>query len=90
MLKYLIIFLLCILYIDVFSQVVIKEEVILYTEGIGDTTETLPSMPFYGRYYVRKDCYTQDWRASIKMEVYALGQTKYMGCYNYNCGGGGW
>lgn len=55
--------------------------------GVGDTTDILPQMPFYGKFTVRLDCYS-DWRSGVKMEVSALGQTKFMGCWNFDCGFG--
>jgi hypothetical protein len=76
-------------YFNTMAQVTIKEEVDLSIEDVGDTTYSLIQMPYYGRYYVRYDCYS-DWRSGVKIVVGALGQIKLMGCYNFNCGGGGW
>jgi hypothetical protein len=87
MLKYFIIFFLCIFYLDVFSQVVIKEEVNLYTEELGDTLDVLPSMPFYGRVRVERLCNFSYWHTIAALKITAGSQSQTTPCYN--CGTSG-
>lgn len=78
---------------SMYSQVVIKDEIMLDETLIEIKQSEIAglTMPFYGRVYSQIPCQWNHWTSgAIKITRIAGGQTDLSGCYDYVCGGGGW
>ena len=73
--------------LNIYSQVVIKDEIFLLdsSEMLENTDNPVTvASPFYGRIYFRKEC-MYNWISTVKGEVVVGGESEFFGNYNCNC-----